>query len=349
VLRLLWLVTIAIALWMRVPVRADELACVPDDGLSQAAAALLLTNEQPNAAQLSAAVQEAGSDAVSLHAVFAKAGTDARLRAWLTDLRARSDVDLICGLAINEVGSLLIASASAGSLAPISPDERVVRGRLAPGFARPELVIASADGTLTRLGAAGGALTRGVLLGTEFVAPLKVQLVARGPAGPRPVAERSLAAPAGPAPSSPAAATSAVEHASGASASGTDDLASLVMELRRARGRPRLRDNRLLRDAASEHARRVCRDGRVAHELVPGSGPEARLASVGLSARLLGEAIARAADARAALAALEHSPSHLLTLLEPRFTDVGVGRARDSLGKNCFVVLLCAWPRYMGR
>jgi hypothetical protein len=28
---------------------------------------------------------------------------------------------------------------------------------------------------------------------------------------------------------------------------------------------------------------------------------------------------------------------------------VGVGRARDALGKSCFVVLLCAWPRYMGR
>jgi uncharacterized protein YkwD len=105
----------------------------------------------------------------------------------------------------------------------------------------------------------------------------------------------------------------------------------------------------LLREAATEHARAVCREGRVAHELERGQGPEARLASAGLSARLLGEAIARATDADSALHALEQSPSHLLTLIEPSFTDVGVGAASDGHGKSCFVVLLCAWPRYQGR
>jgi uncharacterized protein YkwD len=123
----------------------------------------------------------------------------------------------------------------------------------------------------------------------------------------------------------------------------------LLVDLRRSRGLRVPRDNRLLREAATEHARAVCREGRVAHELERGQGPEARLASAGLSARLLGEAIARATDADSALHALEQSPSHLLTLIEPSFTDVGVGAASDGHGKSCFVVLLCAWPRYMGR
>jgi uncharacterized protein YkwD len=127
------------------------------------------------------------------------------------------------------------------------------------------------------------------------------------------------------------------------------NLAGLVAQLRLARNRPRLRDNRLLREAAAAHARLVCEQGRVAHQLLPGTGPNERLARAGLSARLLGEAIARAGDANAAFEALQHSPSHLLTLLEPRFTDVGVGVASDRAGKSCFVVLLCAWPRQLAR
>jgi uncharacterized protein YkwD len=351
--RRFWAVLMWLLLLPHATVRADELPCTPDDELSQAAASLLLANGQPNAAQLMAAVQAAGSDAVALHAVFVKTDADSALRAWLIELRTRSDTELICGLAVSETGRLLIASARAGSLAPISPDVRIVRGRLSPGFDRPELVIASANGKLTRIGAGGNVLTRGLALGADFVAPIKVQLVARGPAGPRPVAERSVAASAALAADSnrdltPAEPQASVEPPASRSAVERDDLVALVMELRRARRRPSVHDNRLLREAASEYARRVCRDGRVAHELEQGSGPEGRLTSAGLTARLVGEAIARAADAKSALVALERSPSHLLTLLEPRFTDIGIGRARDAQGKSCFVVLLCAWPRYVG-
>jgi len=121
------------------------------------------------------------------------------------------------------------------------------------------------------------------------------------------------------------------------------------MALRAERGRGGLRDNRLLREAATHHAQSVCAKGRVAHEVEAGEGPDARLAQAGLSARVLGEAIARAEDTRTALHALENSPSHLYTLLDPRFTDFGVGVAQDSAQKTCFVVLLCAWPRYIGK
>jgi uncharacterized protein YkwD len=73
------------------------------------------------------------------------------------------------------------------------------------------------------------------------------------------------------------------------------------------------------------------------------------LRDAGVSARLVGETVARAADHGAAFAAFERSPSHRLTLLERRFTDAGIGEVKDRDGHSCVVVLLAAWPRYVGR
>jgi uncharacterized protein YkwD len=365
------------------PALADELPCQLDDALSQAAADLLLAGSALDAPQLTAAVREAGSDATALHALTVQAGNNAELKRWLSELRARTDAELVCGEAASESRRLLIATAQGGTLSPIDPQARVVRGRLAKGFTQAELVIAADDGSLTRLGASAEVLARGIALAPELPTPIHVQLVARGPAGPRPIAERTIesssalertraassaaavhtpepndaamahtpAANGASAPSTPASGSAAApaQAAPGSADPSANELAGLLLELRRSRGRPSLRDNRLLRGAATEHARAVCREGRVAHELSTGNGPEARLASVGLTARLVGEAIARAADAGTAFNALEQSPSHLLTLIEPRFTDVGVGQASDGHGKSCFVVLLCAWPRYKGR
>jgi uncharacterized protein YkwD len=221
---------------------------------------------------------------------------------------------------------------------------RIVRGRLRSGFRDAELVVATEDGQLLRMGVSTERLAQGVELASELTPPLKVQLVARGPSGPRPVAEREVASAAAP----PTAAQQVLALAP-PSAAASPDLATLVVELRAARGRGALRHNRLLRDTADKHARAVCEKGRVAHELGTGDGPERRLARAGLSARLLGEAIARADGAQGALLALQNSPSHLYTLLDPRFTDFAVGVARDETQKYCFVVLLCAWPRFVGR
>jgi uncharacterized protein YkwD len=59
----------------------------------------------------------------------------------------------------------------------------------------------------------------------------------------------------------------------------------------------------------------------------------------------VGEAVARASDEPSATAALLASPSHRRALVDRRFTDVGLGRARASDGHTCLVVLLAAWPR----
>ena len=402
---------------------ADDALCPPDETLSIAAAELLLTGRvKPAPAQLVAAVREAGSDAVALHALFIgpKAPASAE-RNWLAGLRERSDAPLRCGRAQSAAGELVISSAHAGELQPVDPRTRLLRGSLIAGFTRAELVLAAADGELLRIGVNASTLERGVQLAPTLAAPVKIQLLATGPAGPRPIAERWLENPAPPAtrpvgaeskpaapgdggsgpsgpqvpranglrptvhadsqpappsgassppsvaptPATPApalAASGSPPASQGApSAAGTAprpqgsqvgaaeapevELAFLVRELREARGKRPLRDNRLLRGAAAGHARAVCEQGRVAHTLQDGRGPEERLLSAGLSARLVGEAIARAEDAPAAFEALQNSPSHLLTLLEPRFTDVGVAEARDTAGKRCYVVLLAAWPR----
>ena len=117
---------------------------------------------------------------------------------------------------------------------------------------------------------------------------------------------------------------------------------------RRAHELPQLRENRLRARAAGEHAARMCLEGRVAHALADGD-PEQRVRRAGLQAALVGEAVARAPSADAAFAAMRRSPSHRMTLLDRRFTDMGVGRARDRVERTCLVVLLAAWPRYIGK
>jgi uncharacterized protein YkwD len=326
--------------------------CAADPQLTEAAAELLLARiARPDPQSLGAAVRAAGSDAVGLHALFVPAGSPPDTeQKWLASLRARVDGELVCGRADNEAGRLVIGLGRGADLEPLDPGTRVVRGKLRAGFRDAELVIAAADAQLLRVGVNAESLREGVELSPEL-APLKVQLVARGPAGPRPVAERELAAPPG------AAAAPAVREAVGGAAqrtaaarpaNETRELATRVLRLRASRGRTGLRPNRLLDEAAARHAQDVCAQGRVAHEVEAGVGPDARLAQTGLDARLLGEAIARADSSDSALAALENSPSHLFTLLDPRFTDFGIGVAQDSAHKHCYVVLLCAWPRYIG-
>lgn len=337
----------------------DAAACSPDEALSEAAAELLLAGRfKPTAEELIAAVRAAGSDGVGLHALYMPAETsEAAARSayggWLSEQRQRADAALLCGHAASEHGQLWITSASGGTLRPISAGEHiVVRGALSPGFERAELVVSAQDGQLARYGVSAAQLAKGVELDPEEASGLcreacTVQLVARGSSGPRPVAERWVRA---------AASTHAVggaEDTSAARAPAAErrdlGLTALIAELRAARGRPKLRVNSLLSQAASAHAKAVCERGQVAHEVEAGQGPEARLERVGLSARVLGEAIARADDAPAAFAALQRSPSHLFTLLDARFTDFAVGVADDRAGKRCYVVMLCAWPRAIGQ
>lgn len=320
-------------------------ACVEDSLLNQVAAELLLEGEPPAAAELSTTARAAGSDAVGLRALWLPGAADdeARRREWLSTLSAHADAPLSCGEAVGSEGRLLLATARGGSLDPVSPRARVVRGRLSPGFADAELVIHAADGQMTRLEVTAGSLLDGVPLSEELELPARVQLLARGVSGPRPVAERVVGAVEGHFEAVPQTSARSAEPVPLSAAE------AALRRLRAAEGRRSLRDNALLSRVAAAHAARVCQSGRVAHELSPGEDPESRLRQHGVVARRVGETVARSADLAQGFEALTRSPSHRMTLLEPGFTDVGFGEARDPAGKQCLVVLLAAWPRYVGR
>jgi hypothetical protein len=325
--------------------------CRIDDALSEAAGELLLRGGPPSPTVLDEGVRRAGSDAVFVRALFLADEDDPAALSWLREQRAHADSGLLCGQARGSAGRLLIVAASGGTLEVSHGARARIRGTLAPGFDHAELIIQDRGGELSRYGVDRTQLATGIELDSELVRPLKVQLLARGPRGPRPVAERlivdeharaeqfampnlQVAVSRSPAESDEAALT---------------HLALRLDELRRDRGVMSARKNRLLIEVARKHAAQVCDEGRLAHELAAGQDPQARLLAAGIESRLVGETIARAADVSSAFSDLGESPSHLLTLLERRFTDVGFGAAHDAEGKACLVVLLAAFPRYRGR
>ena len=314
------------------PAQALSPSCRPDDALSEAAAALLLDGARVDAASLAHAARAAGSDAPVVHALHARIGEDARVDAWLTALIAHADAPLACGQARDATHVFWLATARGGALMAPADDAQSVELHLAPTFHAPRLVVLDADGAVHDVAVEAGAAR--VTLSVDLLRPLLVQLVATGPAGPRPVAERTLGRVA---PSANVAPPST---------------ASLGERLRDARvfsSVASLRSHRLLARAATEHARAVCASGRVAHQLTPGASPDERFAALGISARFVGEAVGRAVDVNAAWAALLASPSHRAALLDPRFTDAGTGSATDDRGRVCVAVALASWPRFSPR
>jgi hypothetical protein len=337
---LLWILLLAL---LPASARADAGReapdCDEDPTLSHAAAELLLRPEPPEPSALARALREAGSDAVGVRAYLTR-GAEAKASKWLADFKRAADAPAVCGFARSEHDQLLLVVARAGSLDPLTVHGAVVRGRVADGFRRPEIVVEDAEGNLRRFAVDRAQLARGIPISDQLARPVRVQLLARGPAGPRPIAERMLPG---------------LGEASGADEAGApSDAPPLpvtvrLAALREQHGLPAVRANRLLAGIAAAHAQRVCEGGRVAHELEPGEDPEQRLRRAGVSARLVGETVARASSAGAAFGAFERSPSHRLTLLERSFTDAGIGEVTDSAGRSCVVVLLAAWPRYVGR
>lgn len=308
---------------------AQEVHCESDAALTQVAARWLAGDLSSGAevvtpGTLTAAVREAGSDRV--HVRGGLANTDAQRRALFVGLGDAAP--LVCGEAATAEGTVLVVAERAGTL---SVNGRAARYSLAPGYAEPHLVVRSAT-TRVRLAP---------LAGQQFdlsdvSPPALLQLMAEGPDGVTPVAQRRLAAPR----------EAGDQHAGNTLRSptrGRDVYALIDSGRSRDGGRP-LRSNALLAEVAEEQAARVCRAARVFHGHA-GDDPEARVQRAGLSARVVGEVSSRASSVGAALDALWASPSHELTLLDARFTDAGYGVAEDDSGRTCLVVLLAAWPR----
>ena len=306
--------------------------CAVDDALARAAAELLIVGGAPSAESLLEAARRAGSDAPLVRA-FVSSERDAPGRAsFLERGRAELDAPLACGEARSDGRSLLVVAPRAGHLLFVDDGLRV---ELEPGWRDPIVHVRDAHGELWQAAVAHGETVRWPV---ELDPPLSVQLVARGPRGPRPVAERELGTPRDDSSDDLTGDGAPVQPA-------VDEQPSdRVARLRVDSGVRELRSNRLLEAVAARYAAEVCAAGRVAHVGSDGD-PEQRLARAGVRARHVGETVARAGDASAAIAAMLRSPSHRAALSDRRFTDVGVATAPDAAGRVCLVVLLAAWPR----
>lgn len=319
---------------------ALELPCRHEDVLAEAAAELLMAGGKLDGGQLLIRVRAQGFDGVSVHAH--EGLEDAPLIQWLKGLGERADGPLVCGEAVNETRRMVLVSSRGGTL---WREAGKLRGSLEPGFTRPHLVVETADGSPKRIDVTMAQLKQGVALPAELGAK-RVQLVAEGPGGPRPVSELSLDGEVKVV--RPVLAAPAPDEAEGSRGPRSRPLSTLFARLdgfRSELGVGTLRPNNLLSGSAQRHAERVCELGRVAHRLDGSDDPETRLREEHISARSVGEAIARAASADAALAAVLDSPSHRMAISERRFTDAGVGQATDDHGNTCLVVLLASWPR----
>lgn len=283
-----------------------------DDEALQEAAAILLLDGRQDAASIEHALREAGSDVP--HARLRR-GSAREVRSWLDELEL--DAPLACGSASTGEETLALAAARAGTLEPVEGGFRI---QLAEGYTEPYLVVQDAEGEMLRFGVRGGR----VQIPDDVPRPVRVQLVARGPDGPRPVAIR-------------AETNVSVEVA------GEGGARNRLAALRAAHDVSELRDNALLSREALRHAREVCEAGRARHVLSHGD-PEHRLERRGIRARVVGEAVARAPTEDRAFDAIARSPAHRMALVDRRFTDVGIGVARHR-GQRCVVVTLASWPR----
>lgn len=294
--------------------QSQDLPCVEEPALSEIAAELVVSGR--GLAELAA---ESSTDLVGLRALVSD--DQVTLRTWLTDLASRSDAPLVCGVARGE-RTAVVAAPRAGRLTLHGDELHVLVDR---AFVDAYLAVRDADGGLARLGVLP------VLTLPPLRRPARIQLVATGPGGPRPLAQIDLGG---------------VEARSLRSTS--SDVPASLAALRDGEHVPPLRPNRLLSRTAAEHATRVCRERQVAHVLARGRDPSTRMRSLGIDARVFGEVIGRASTLTGALDALYASPSHRLALVDRRFTDVGWA-AVESAGSVCVVVQLAAWPRFVGR
>ena len=304
-----------------------ERLCIKDKRLEEVAAQLADLQHIPPSSELIKTARAAGVDANPVYAKFGVTGEFDSFKVWLEDLNETSDAPLICGRARSGERIVLVAAVRAGSLTIAGRDQ--LHAEVIEEFRDPYLVVRDATGSSRRIAVDGGPYGSTIAVPLEWGRPLFVQLVADGPSGPRPVAERWVGKiPEGP-----------------ATPGGSQSPQAWLLQLRRAAGARSLRSNRLLSKEATSHAQTICDSGRLGHELDPNGDPEARLLKRGIEARVVGEAVARAATMREALHAIEDSPSHRMTVTDPRFTDAGFGKAEDEKGRTCAVILLASWPR----
>jgi hypothetical protein len=301
-----------------------------DEALGQAAERLLDHSGRLTPSRLLVAARSEGATAPIVVAISVGPNEERRVRRWLARRQREADAPLICGEARDADRRLVLAAVEAATM---ELRGSTLVAHLASGFRSPRLVSTTARGEIVRVPVTESDLARGVELPPDVEdGPTLLQLVAEGPDGPRPVADLVVGG----------------SPQDMLSLPGGEDVRRRIGDLRARREASPLRDNRLLDREAERHAAAVCESGRVSHHR-DGEDPETRLRHEGIVARAVGETVARGRSPAAAMDALEQSPSHLATLADRRFTDLGLGTAEDDSGRTCLVVLLSSWPRFLGR
>jgi len=125
---------------------------------------------------------------------------------------------------------------------------------------------------------------------------------------------------------------------------GTSAIASTIVQLTNAEranaGRPALKTNSRLMEAAQLQADQMVRLGRLEHVLSGGRypRPEDRLAAAGYEWSAYAENIAMGqTTAAAAMDSWMHSSGHRANILSTNVTEIGIGFARDSAGRPYYV------------
>ena len=305
---------------------ASAVNCKSDASLQKVAKRLSEKPDHvPSGGQLIRMARRADFDGAPIFAKIGSVDEQSEFDAWHARIARKSDGPLRCGDVSRAGVRALVVAGVAGTIS--LSRSGLVYASVVKGFTAPFLVARLADGEqkVIELVSKGGELAPAPLPSTTQI----VQLIATGPRGPRPVAERWLSDDVAQTQSLPIAASPRL----------------WIKGLRQVAKVRSLRDNKLLSTEADAHAKKMCASDRIGHTLERGSDPRIRLKRRGLMARHVGEALARAQTINDAMLSLQQSPSHKLTLVDKRYTDVGIGQAADPSGKQCLVVLLAAWPR----
>jgi hypothetical protein len=124
-------------------------------------------------------------------------------------------------------------------------------------------------------------------------------------------------------------------------------LVDLTNEVRLAEQSPRLASSTLLDDAATLKARHMAENGYFSHMSPDGVTPWYWFDAVGYEYRYAGENLAvHFSDSARVVRAWMNSPSHRSNIIDPRFSEIGIGIAEGSFqGRpTVFVVQLFAQP-----
>jgi hypothetical protein len=287
---------------------------------------------RPSAVRIARSVQAAGVPQPGPRA-WAYSGPPGealpRFQAWLGSARGTRR----CGVvhAVGRDGATRFAAVGLDALADLAPLPRRVRvgawvtldARLLVEATEAAVVLLPPDGGPKRVLADLSGQRARSRFAVDQPGEWAVQVLATLPGGPEPVAEARLFVGVEPRPEPPEP-----------TPLGLPDDEVLVARLdaaRRAAGLSSLRRSAELDAVAARHAARMTATNTLAHDVGEGA-PTERVRASGVAAAVVGENVARAADAEAAHRALWDSPSHRGNMLSRRFGRVGVGVVRDARG-----------------